>query len=173
MKYSTIRCLNKKLIFVAVATVFIMSGCDENVTSTHGAGFNDNQNTDTDFDPVTFDHTKAALPGLGDSMNLVGFYEKGPFAARIAYNKRKNFLRNTQFSSGKAFGDEFEEPVFSDDYDQVDARVSYEILDGTTIFLEGVNLTESTLNQHGRYDNIFISYENFGRRFVAGISAKF
>jgi iron complex outermembrane receptor protein len=126
--------------------------------------------TDTEFDPQTFDHTKAALPGLGDSLNLVGFYEKGPFAARIAYNKRETFLRTTQYNNGRGG---FDEPVLADDYDQVDARISYEIFDNATIFLEGVNLTESTLSQSGRFDNIFVSYENFGRRFVAGASAKF
>ncbi|MFT5851046.1 MAG: iron complex outermembrane receptor protein [Colwellia sp.] len=155
-----------------------ITGATFNLVQTFESGFGYQFNftivdTDTDFDPVTFDSSKAALPGLGNSMNLVGFYEEGPFSARVAYNKRDSFLRNTQFGSGNGTGTQFDEPVFSDDYDQVDARVSYEILDGTTIFLEGVNLTESTLNQHGRYDNLFISYENFGRRYVAGISAAF
>lgn len=155
-----------------------ITGATLNLTQTFESGFGYQFNytlvdTDTEFNATTFDSTKAALPGLGDSMNLVAFYESGPFAARIAYNKRERFLRNSQFSSGYGWGEAFEEPIFSDDYDQIDARVSYEILDGTTIFLEGVNLTESTLNQHGRFDNIFVSYENFGRRFVAGISAKF
>ncbi len=155
-----------------------ITGATFNLTQTFESGFGYQFNytlvdTDTEFNATTFDSTKAALPGLGDSMNLVAFYESGPLAARIAYNKREAFLRNSQFSSGLGWGEAFDEPIFSDDYDQIDARVSYEILDGTTIFLEGVNLTESTLNQHGRFDNIFVSYENFGRRFVAGISSKF
>ncbi|WP_440873661.1 TonB-dependent receptor [Thalassotalea sp. PLHSN55] len=155
-----------------------VSGISFNLQQTFdmGLGYQFNYtwvDTDTDFDPDTFDDTQVALPGLGDTLNLVGFYEQGPFAARIAYNYRKEFLSDAQYLSGLAWGDEFNEPVFTDDYDQVDARVSYEIMDNIVVFVEGVNLTESTLSQHGRYDNIFVSYEDFGKRYVLGLSGKF
>ena len=155
-----------------------INGVSFNLTQTFdmGLGYQFNYtwvDTDTDFDPDSHDDTKVALPGLGDSLNLVAFYEKGPFAARIAYNYRKDFLRNPQYLSGLAWGDEFDEPVFADDYDQVDARVSYEVVDGVVVFVEGINITESTLSQHGRYDNIFVSYEDFGKRYVLGVSGKF
>ena len=152
-------------------------GVSFNLTQTFEQGFGYQFNytwvdSDTDFDPDTHSDEKVALPGLGDSLNLVGFYENGPFSARVAYNKRFEFLRDAQYPSD-LFGNVLDEPVFADDYDQVDARVSYEIMEGVAVFLEGVNLTESTLSQHGRYDNVFVSYEDFGRRYVAGISGKF
>lgn len=155
-----------------------ITGATINLTQTFDSGFGYQFNytkidTDTEFNADTYDSTKAAVPGLGDSLNLVGFYESGPFSARIAYNKRDSFLRTSQYSSGFGWGEAFEEPAFADDYDQVDARISYDLSDSTTVFLEGVNLTGSTLSQHGRYDNIFISYENFGKRYVLGISSSF
>jgi len=42
--------LNKKLISVALASMFIISACGEDSTSTNGAGFNENKDTNTDFD---------------------------------------------------------------------------------------------------------------------------
>ncbi|KGJ89121.1 imelysin family protein [Colwellia psychrerythraea] len=54
MKYSPTRSfalsINKKLISVALASVFIISACGEESTSTNGVGFNDSQDTNTDFD---------------------------------------------------------------------------------------------------------------------------
>jgi predicted lipoprotein len=50
MKYSKTLSLNKKFICVALASVFIVSACGEDATSTSGAGFNKSQNTNTDFD---------------------------------------------------------------------------------------------------------------------------
>jgi TonB-dependent receptor len=155
-----------------------VSGATFNLTQTFESGFGYQFNytltdTDTDFNPDTFDSTKPILPGLGDSMNLVAFYEKGPFSARIAYNKRDEFIRTAQYSSGFGYGEAFEEPVFADDYEQVDARVSYEVSEQVTVFVDGINLTGSELKQHGRYDNIFVNYENFGSRYTVGVSAKF
>jgi predicted lipoprotein len=44
--------VNKRLVHIAVASVFILSACGEKSTSTSGEGFsqNQNQNTNTDFD---------------------------------------------------------------------------------------------------------------------------
>ena len=41
---------NKKLISVALASVFLVSACGENSSSSSGEGFNNSQNTNTDFD---------------------------------------------------------------------------------------------------------------------------
>lgn len=155
-----------------------VSGVSVNLTQSFESGFGYQFNytmvdTDTEFDGNTFDPSKPALPGLGDSMNLVAFYENDDFSARIAYNKREHFLSQTQYQNGYVWGDEFGEAVITKDYSQIDARIGYEIADNITVFLEGINLTGETLGKTGRFDNIFISYENFGRRYVAGVSAKF
>ncbi len=154
-----------------------IQGVSFNLTQTFEQGFGYQFNytwvdSDNNFDPDTHSDEKVTLPGLGDSLNLVGFYENGPLAARIAYNKRFEFLRDAQYPSD-LYATVLDEPVFAADYDQVDARVSYEIMDGVAVFLEGTNLTDSTLSQHGRYENIFVSYEDFGRRYTLGVSGKF
>ncbi len=155
-----------------------ISGVSVNLTQSFESGFGYQfnytmVNTDTEFNGQTFDPTKPALPGLGDSMNLVGFYENHGFSARIAYNWRDNFLSQTQYQNGYVWGDERGEAVITKEYYQVDARVGYDINENITAFIEGINLTEQTLGKTGRFDNIFVSHENFGRRFVAGVSVKF
>lgn len=50
MKYCKSLTLTKKLVSVAVTSVLLMTGCDEKTTSSSGAGFNNNANTNTDFD---------------------------------------------------------------------------------------------------------------------------
>ncbi len=155
-----------------------ITGVSMNVTQTFETGFGYQFNmtlvdTDTEFNGQTFDPSKPALPGLGDSMNLVAFYEKDGLAARIAYNKRDSFLSDTQYQNGMVWGDERGEAVITDDYYQIDARIGYDFNDNITVFVEGINLTGETLNKHGRFDNIFVSHENFGKRYVLGVSAAF
>lgn len=50
MKYSQTLSLNKKLICVALTSVFIISACGEDTTSTSGSGFNESKDTNTNFD---------------------------------------------------------------------------------------------------------------------------
>ncbi len=38
------------------------------------------------------DQDQFALPGLSDTLNLVGIYEKDGLSARLAYNWRDDFL---------------------------------------------------------------------------------
>lgn len=139
-----------------------------------GGGFQANYtrvSSNRPFDASSYDPTKVALSGLGNSLNLVGFFERGPFAARVAYNRREGFLRNPNFCGGIYCSQS--EPQFAKAYDQVDARASFMVMPNVQLYVEGINLTKSTLSQSGRFDNLFTSYENFGRRFTFGASAKF
>jgi TonB-dependent receptor len=107
-----------------------------------------------------------ALEGIGDSQNLVLFYEKDGIQARIAYNNREGFLR--------AIDNGFNgEPINTDSFGQVDMSASYDINERFTVFLEGINITEEELVQFGRFDNQTYSIEDNGRRFSLGVRATF
>lgn len=108
-----------------------------------------------------------ALPGLSDSFNVVGFFERGPFQARIAYNRRDTFLQSLSQSAGA------EEPVFVEDYQQWDLSGSYAFTDRLTVFAEVINLTEEEVIRHGRFENQFLSVDDPGRRIGFGIRAVF
>jgi TonB-dependent receptor len=85
-----------------------------------------------------------ALEGLGDSQNLVLFYEQDNWPARVAFNNRESFLRlvDNGFNG---------EPVNVETYGQWDISASYDINENFTIFAEGINITEEELVQTGRF----------------------
>ncbi|WP_088329648.1 TonB-dependent receptor [Lacimicrobium sp. SS2-24] len=107
-----------------------------------------------------------ALEGLSDTANAVLFYEKGPYQFRIAYNLRGEFLE-TQINPYAG------EPIYVDDYEQVDISGSYEINENMSVYFEGINITESTVDKHGRFDNHFIYYGDYGARYAVGVRASF
>lgn len=123
-------------------------------------------NGSVEYDIYSFEQT-VALTGLSDSANLVAFYDKNGFQARIAYNWRDEFLLNTnQFQSTN-------EPIFTEAYGQFDISVSYEISQDVTVVFDGINITEETAHRHGRFDNQFLAAEDFGSRYSLGLRAKF
>lgn len=110
--------------------------------------------------------TRFALEGLGDSQNLVVFYEQGPWQARVAFNNREAFLR--------AIDNGFNgEPVNTERFGQWDVSASYDYNEYLTIFVEGINVTGEELKQTGRFKNQLFSLEDNGSRYAIGIRAKF
>ncbi|WP_286267920.1 TonB-dependent receptor [Thalassotalea atypica] len=107
-----------------------------------------------------------ALTGLSDSLNLVGFYEKGPFQARIAWNWRDTFLQSLTQSNGDGV-------TIVEDYAQLDASGSYDVTENVSVFFEGINLTEEYVHKRGRFSNQLLLIEDSGRRFAVGIRGTF
>lgn len=107
-----------------------------------------------------------ALEGLGDSQNLVGFYEADSWQARIAYNNRESFLR----LADNGFNGE---PVNTDTYGQWDISGSYDVDEHFTVFFEGINITKEELVQTGRFANQIYNIEDNGSRYAVGVRAKF
>ena len=111
--------------------------------------------------------TLFAIPGLGNSMNATLFYQKGDFEARVSWNKRDEFL---EYLINPKAG---VEPVFTEEYAQIDFQVSYQVNENISVFVEGTNVTDEALRKHGRYDNQFIVYRNTGPRYALGIRSQF
>lgn len=76
-----------------------------------------------------------ALLGLSDSANLVGIYEKGNWSARIAYNWRDSFLSDTTYQGQAGL------PSYIDEFNQLDAKLSWFATDNFTLSVEGINMT--------------------------------
>jgi len=110
--------------------------------------------------------SRFALEGLGDSQNLILFYETDRWQARIAYNNREEFLR--QLDNG--FNGE---PINTNEFGQVDISGSYDISDTLTVFFEGINITEEELIQTGRFPNQTFNIEDNGARYAIGLRGKF
>ncbi|WP_445429054.1 TonB-dependent receptor [Alishewanella sp. HL-SH05] len=133
----------------------------------NGFGFSANATVvDSNISLTADSATRFALEGLGDSQNLVVFYEQGPWQARVAFNNREAFLR--------AIDNGFNgEPVNTERFGQWDVSASYDFNEYLTFFFEGINVTGEELRQTGRFENQLYSLEDNGSRYAVGIRGKF
>ena len=134
----------------------------------NGFGFQVNA-TKVDSDAKVDDNASEifALEGLGDSQNLVLFYEKEGFQARLAFNNREAFLQDIVSPLGGT------EPRFTKTYGQWDLSASYELNENWTVFFEGINISGEELERRGRYDNQFVQLIDNGTRYGFGVRANF
>ena len=71
------------------------------------------------------------------SYNLIGFYDKGPLSARVAYNWRSKYVVTTR---GNGSGNL---PIFNDARGQLDASITYTVTPNFALTVDGVNLTNT------------------------------
>jgi TonB-dependent receptor len=107
-----------------------------------------------------------AVPGIGDSANLSGYYEKGPWQVRLAYNWRGSYLESISYGSGA-------QPATRSAYGQLDLSAGYKINDHLSLFASGTNLTRQHLYDYSVYPNRFLYAEADGSVYTVGIRGSF
>lgn len=126
--------------------------------------------TGLEYDVNSLEDTEAII-GLSDTSNLVAFYDKDNFQARIAYNWRDRFLsdRRLELDADERM------PMFTEPYSQIDISASYDIpaLEGMTVFFEGINITEESVKIVGRQDEITMRLTASGARYNLGVRYTF
>jgi TonB-dependent receptor len=131
-----------------------------------GFGFSANY-TKVDSD-IAYDNFSVedqfAILGLSDSANLVGFYDKNGWIARLAWNWRDEFLANTNPG-----GIGQPNPTYTEEYQQLDGIVSYTFENGVTLFAEAFNLTDEYSRAVGRNPNMARFVTQTGRRYGLGV----
>ncbi|VUD41919.1 Vitamin B12 transporter BtuB [Thalassocella blandensis] len=95
-------------------------------------------NGELEYD-INLKEAQWVVPGMSDTANLVGFYDKNGIEVRITYNWRDEFLLDPAI-----------DPKFVEEYYQWDANISYEVNDQLSLFAEGINITEENRRVHGR-----------------------
>jgi TonB-dependent receptor len=117
---------------------------------------------------ITADPTadQFALLGLSDTANVTLIYENYGFSARLAWNWRGTFLSNNSRGGSR-------NPVFVDEYDQLDLNVSYDVTDNLSLSLEGINLTKSNVKTFARTPNQPWFIVEGERRFYLGARYRF
>jgi len=109
-----------------------------------------------------------ALTGLSDSANFVLIYENYGWSARVAYNWRESFLDEVnRAASGQR------NPLYIDDFTQIDFNVSYEFSDNLTVSLDGININEEGQTQFGRSENQRFFVQELAARYVLGVRYTF
>ena len=105
------------------------------------------------------------FPGLSkNNVNLVGYYEKGPFSARVAYNWRDAYLVGL---SAAATG------IYNDAYTDLSASMRFDINDHFSLNLEANNLLDSQQRTYDGSVEALRTNVRFGQIYKATISAKF
>lgn len=107
-----------------------------------------------------------ALIGLSDSANLVGFYDKGNWQVRAAYNWRDEFLSGVFDGVGP-------NPNYVEAYGQLDLSIGYKITENLTVQFEGINVTDEYARVHGRNQNNMLYLTQNGPRYMLGARYKF
>jgi len=112
-----------------------------------------------------------AVTGLADSANLVAFYEKDGFQARVAANWRDSYLdRFGQGQNGSQFGTE---PTFVNSSTQIDFSTSYDITEQLNVYFTAQNLNDATYSTHGRFGDQPLDIVDYGRRLTIGLHFKY
>ncbi|MBQ0930337.1 TonB-dependent receptor [Ideonella alba] len=120
----------------------------------------------------TYDNNKVGaqtdvLTGMGDSGNLVGFYENDEASVRLAYNWRGQFL------VANFGGAEGAQPLYVEPYGQFDLSVGYSPIKNLRLQFEAINLTDAYVRTHMRNENQLGSVTQLGRRYTIGARYKF
>jgi len=110
--------------------------------------------------------TQAALVGVSDSANVVGFYEAAGWSARVAYKWRDEFLAGKVDGAGN-------NPIYVEPYGQVDLSVGYKIGQNLTLQADLQNLTDSYTRAHSRTTESLQYAIQTGRRYLIGARYKF
>lgn len=108
-----------------------------------------------------------AIEGLSDSANVVAFFEKYGWSVRAAYNWRDDFL------SARVDGTGLPNPVYTEDYGQLDVNASYQLNDNLTFLAEAINLTDEIQRLHGRTPEQVLFVTQTGPRYMIGARYKF
>lgn len=105
------------------------------------------------------------FPGLSENnVNLIAYYERGPFSARVAYNWRDEYLVAL---SAAATG------VYNDTYEDLSASVRYDLSDWWSINVEGNNLLDSEQRTFDGSEEGLRTNAIFGRIYKATVSFRF
>ena len=122
--------------------------------------------SDHSYNPNDLTISGFAVTGLADSANLVAFYDKHGFQARVAVNWRDAYLDHFgQAQSSGLFG---VEPTFVDSNTTVDFSSSYDLTKQLSVYFEALNLSDSGFFTRGRFSNQFLDGVSYGRRFTLG-----
>ncbi len=111
--------------------------------------------------------TQFVLLGLSDTANAVLFYENEEWEVRAAWNWRDKFLTSTVDGNGLA------NPIYTEEYDQLDLNVRYQVNEDLEVFVEGINVTGEYQRTHGRHPNMLIGIYDVEPRYNVGVRYNF
>jgi TonB-dependent receptor len=101
-----------------------------------------------------------------DVLNLVGWYEAGPFQARLAYNFRSERVAGFNQTWGEG-------TLWQDSTAYVDLSASYAINDNVSLFMNASNITGEKESYYLEYKDQFAYQYEYEARYTLGVRATF
>ena len=127
--------------------------------------------TNKNFDNSSLTSNQFALTGVGNSANLIAFYQEHGLQARLALQWQGSQLIGLgQEQSGGAFG---AEPVYLSSWTELDFSAQYDFTSHLAGFLQANNLTDQVYHSYGRFSNQTLNLVDYGRSYTLGVRAKF
>ncbi|WP_158969604.1 TonB-dependent receptor [Paraglaciecola sp. L3A3] len=134
--------------------------------------YTSSEDKDAAAEQLDLDGVKAAGSGLEgfseNSYNVIAFYEKDGFQARLAYNWRDSFLAARQGARSNGTLAEHVEA-----YGQFDFSTSYDINESFTVNFEAINLTDENILEYADVRERVTLVQYSGVRYQLGLTAKF
>jgi TonB-dependent receptor len=127
--------------------------------------------TNKPYDPLNLSINDFAVTGLADSANVVAFYDKDGFQARVAANWRDAYLDH--FGQAQNNSDFGTEPTYVNSNTQIDFSTSYDITPQFNVYFAALNLNDATYSTHGRFSEQLLDMVDYGRRFTLGFHFKY
>jgi hypothetical protein len=104
------------------------------------------------------------LPGLGDSGNFSVFYEDERHTARLALNYRGETVAG--------FGN-YDQPLYVEERNQIDASYQFKYTPVTTFFLEVSNVTDEPTRLYARHPEMLFLSQDHGPIYKFGFRTNF
>lgn len=106
------------------------------------------------------------LIGLSkNSFNLVGFYDKGPFSARLSYVWRDKYLAGN--------GSTTQTSTYVAPFGSLDGSLAFRLMPKTTISLEAINIVGAKSYSYNEEKIRYGEIQYYGRTFLFGVRTEF
>jgi TonB-dependent receptor len=122
--------------------------------------------TSASINPGLIHTSSFALPGMGNTMNVSGYYDRGSWQARLAYNWRAAYLDSISTGGGGL-------PETTAAYGQLDFSGAYKFNEHLSVFASATNLTNAVILRYMIYPNQPDYFEADGRTYLFGARCAF
>lgn len=111
-----------------------------------------------------------------NSVNVIGYYEKGGWSARAAYSWRSRAVNSSLVGSTFPFPDQNGDlkvyGVYAAPYGQLDGQVGYDFNSQFGVIVSAVNITNEKQHTYLQFENLPFTYDDTGRRYFFGFKLK-
>jgi TonB-dependent receptor len=122
--------------------------------------------------------TSGPIPGVAqNAVTATGYYERNGFSARLSWSWRDRSVNDSPVGSTFAFNNQNGVSkiytVYQAPYGQLDGQVGYDFTKQLGVIFSVQNITGSYQHTYLQWPDLPFTYDNWGRRYYAGIKFKF